>query len=208
MVRRETGFRVLYGPVRARDIPAYLANGCEADERMRQVRFELRDRMTVSLLDLTEAAKKGIMVTIAVWLLSSFGPAGFQLGYGWNRSALVILSLWAGILSGTVLTAALLPWLPGRMFSAKGAVAGLIIVIGIVLYNNSYGHYPATLPQAASLVLLVAALSAYLAMNFTGASTFTSLSGVKKEIRCSVPAVIAAAVAAAGLQLLRLFRIL
>jgi acetyl-CoA decarbonylase/synthase complex subunit gamma len=35
--------------------------------------------------------------------------------------------------------------------------------------------------------LLILAVSAYLAMNFTGASTYTSLSGVKKEMRWSLP---------------------
>jgi acetyl-CoA decarbonylase/synthase complex subunit gamma len=31
------------------------------------------------------------------------------------------------------------------------------------------------------------AISSFLAMNFTGSSTFTSLSGVKKEMKISVP---------------------
>jgi hypothetical protein len=35
--------------------------------------------------------------------------------------------------------------------------------------------------------LLVSAVAAYLAMNFTGASTYTSLSGVKKEMKWAVP---------------------
>lgn len=36
-------------------------------------------------------------------------------------------------------------------------------------------------------VLLVPALTAFLAMTFTGASTYTSLSGVKKEMRWALP---------------------
>jgi len=34
---------------------------------------------------------------------------------------------------------------------------------------------------------LIPGVSAFLAMNFTGASTYTSLSGVKKEMRYAVP---------------------
>jgi len=49
------------------------------------------------------------------------------------------------------------------------------------------------------LVFLITALSAYLAMNFTGASTYTSLSGVRREMRWAVPVEIAAA--AVGLVL-------
>jgi acetyl-CoA decarbonylase/synthase complex subunit gamma len=36
-------------------------------------------------------------------------------------------------------------------------------------------------------ILLIPAVSAYLAMNFTGASTYTSLSGVKKEMHWALP---------------------
>ena len=42
-------------------------------------------------------------------------------------------------------------------------------------------------------LLLIPALSTYLAMNFTGCSTFTSLSGVKKEMRWAVPFQVAGA---------------
>ncbi len=40
-------------------------------------------------------------------------------------------------------------------------------------------------------VLLMAPVTAYLALNFTGASTFTSRTGVKKEIFRYIPAMVA-----------------
>ena len=39
--------------------------------------------------------------------------------------------------------------------------------------------------------LIVPALAAFLGMNFTGASTYTSLSGVRKEMKWAVPVQIA-----------------
>jgi len=36
-------------------------------------------------------------------------------------------------------------------------------------------------------LLIIPAVTAYLAMNFTGASTYTSLSGVNKEMRWALP---------------------
>ena len=36
--------------------------------------------------------------------------------------------------------------------------------------------------EALAWMLIIPAISSYLAMNFTGASTYTSLSGVKKDI--------------------------
>jgi acetyl-CoA decarbonylase/synthase complex subunit gamma len=43
-------------------------------------------------------------------------------------------------------------------------------------------------------VFLIPATSAYLAMNFTGASTYTSLSGVRKEMRWALPLQIGAGI--------------
>jgi hypothetical protein len=40
---------------------------------------------------------------------------------------------------------------------------------------------------AAGCLLVAAALSSFLGMNFTGASTYTSLSGVEKEMRLALP---------------------
>jgi acetyl-CoA decarbonylase/synthase complex subunit gamma len=35
--------------------------------------------------------------------------------------------------------------------------------------------------------MMISSIASYLAMNFTGASTYTSLSGVKKEMRWALP---------------------
>ena len=35
--------------------------------------------------------------------------------------------------------------------------------------------------------IIITAISSFLAMNFTGSSTYTSLSGVKKEIKTALP---------------------
>ena len=47
--------------------------------------------------------------------------------------------------------------------------------------------------------LLIPSLTTFLSMNFTGASTYTSLSGVNKEMRYAVPAQIVAALVGAAL---------
>jgi acetyl-CoA decarbonylase/synthase complex subunit gamma len=52
--------------------------------------------------------------------------------------------------------------------------------------------YPPGFFESAAWMLIIPAISAYLAMNFTGCSTFTSLSGVRKEMRWAVPLEIAA----------------
>jgi hypothetical protein len=43
-VKKQSGFRVVYGPVRAADIPEFIAQGMRATPEMRRVRFPLADR--------------------------------------------------------------------------------------------------------------------------------------------------------------------
>ena len=56
--------------------------------------------------------------------------------------------------------------------------------------------------------LILPALSAYGCMNFTGSSTFTSLSGVDKEMKIALPAMIAAVFCGAALLLVNDFLML
>jgi hypothetical protein len=91
--------------------------------------------------------------------------------------------------AGTVLTPVLLPWLPGRAFSAKGAIAGAVLAaLAVAAFGGA-------VPLAAGLGLVAAAAAyaSYCAMMFTGSSTFTSPSGVEWEMRRAIPAQAAAA---------------
>ena len=55
--------------------------------------------------------------------------------------------------------------------------------------------------ETAAWLFIILAISTFLAMNFTGASTYTSLSGVKKEMRWAVPMQIGAGILGLGLWL-------
>jgi hypothetical protein len=57
-----------------------------------------------------------------------------------------------------------------------------------------------------SWFLIISGISSFMAMNFTGASTYTSLSGVKKEMKIAVPVQISFAVI--GLVLLVIGKLL
>jgi acetyl-CoA decarbonylase/synthase complex subunit gamma len=78
-----------------------------------------------------------------------------------------------------------LPWLPGRSFSVKGAVAGAIWSAAFYLFagGRAWG-----VPATMALFLALPAVSAFHTLNFTGCSTYTSRSGVKKEMRIALPA--------------------
>lgn len=96
------------------------------------------------------------------------------------------------LLAGLVLVPALLPWIPGRAFSTKGAVVGAAASAVTLLAVR--GQTGVALSIAAFLA--ATALTSYVAMNFTGSTTFTSASGVEKEMRRALPAQSAALVGA------------
>ena len=85
------------------------------------------------------------------------------------------------ILSGVCITPLLLPYIPGRAFSFKGALTGgLAVGLFIALTTPPFS-------QGLFIACVVVAASSFLALNFTGATTFTSLSGVRKEMRFALP---------------------
>jgi len=100
-------------------------------------------------------------------------------------------------------TPLLLPWLPGRAFSVKGLVASVPPALGLAGAVLVWRTGPAwsLAGEAAAWLLIVPALSAFWAMNFTGASTFTSLSGVKREMGRAVPLQVLALALGLGLWL-------
>ncbi len=177
-VKRGCGWSVLFGPIRATDLPRYLHDNKAADEAMREVTFGLRERLVLIPVELFLLGKPMLILLLAGFILSGIGPEFFSLKAAWHRGLQFLAATAAGIGSGTILTPLLLPWLPGRQFWIKGIWAALPALV--CAYIFSPGH--PFLHQAA-LTLWVVTTSSYLAMNFTGSTPFTSPSGVEREMR-------------------------
>ena len=177
---RRTGFSVIYGPVRASDIKAFIASGYVATREMRTVQFTLRDRLLLTPVDLIAAAKKSLLLFGVLFLLNLIATRPFGL---------YDVIVYAGaVLTGMLVTPALLPWIPGRAFAWKGWLTGLFWTMAVLLYVNEFSRM-----AMAGYLLLLPALSAWFALNFTGASTCTSPSGVLKEMRIALPLIIGSA---------------
>lgn len=198
-VKKQSGFRVLYGPVRAEDLPAYLDAGMTATDRMRRVEFPLSERLAVIPVELVMAAKSVSIVAACFLLAGGLGPGGYRwsdvLDVGLWSAALL---LGATVLS-VILTPALLPWLPGRALAIKGTWVGLAILLAVLGHGWYHGGplgrmFEGSLNLAA-WCLLIPASASFFAMNFTGATTYTSLSGVRKEMALAVPLQASAALA-------------
>ena len=192
LVAKRSGFKVQYGPVRAEDLPAYLDAGCKATEQMRIMNFPLKERAVLIPIELTEALKAFLIIAPVLLILSGImGPNGFWANAG-SYGLFAVLAIFSAIVSGAVFSTLLLPYLPGRAFSIKGLFIGIVtFLILIYLRSINLQAWPGRI-ETLSWLLLIPAISAFLAMNFTGASTFTSLSGVKKEMRWALPLQIAA----------------
>ena len=186
-VRQRTGFRVRYGPVRAEDLPEFVRAGMKATGEMRRVRFPLRDRLAVAPVELVMSAKYVLAIAAGFLLLAGLGADG----YSWQRVAGV--GTWSAVLfvavcvAATVLTPALLPWLPGRALAVKGFWLGLAFVAALGVWTE-WGRATDQDPLGmAAWCLVIPAATSFLAMNFTGATTYTSLSGVRLEVRTAGP---------------------
>lgn len=199
-VKQQSGFQVVYGPVRENDLPAFLDAGMKATEQMRRVHFPLADRVVLIPVELIAWGKHAVIAAVCFLLLSGLNREGYStrlLASDGLKSVLVLLS---SFLAAGILGPVLLPWLPGRAFSVKGLWIGLAISLGLGLCSSW-----SNLPGIIAWFLMIPALTSFVVMNFTGASTYTSLSGVKREMRIAVPAQLICAVVGIALWLIGRF---
>lgn len=183
-VLKRSGFSVVYGPVRAVDIPEFLRAGQNATPSMRAVRFGLWDRLILTPVELTGVLKPALIllgILFAMTLIrGGFAPFPILLG----KTAASFIPFLGAILAGAFFTPLLLPGIPGRAFAWKGWLLGLAWTL---LYLQWTAPWPGGWKTALFYLLLLPSLASFLAMNFTGASTFTSLSGVVKEMKIALP---------------------
>lgn len=184
-VKRQTDFSIIYGPVRAQDIKAFMKAGKTATKEMRTVRFSFYDRLLLVPMEIVSGLKYLLIAIVGFLLLGGLSRSGYSTMLAANIGMRSIIALLTAYFSGTVFGPLLLPYLPGRSFSVKGAFLGVLgsILMFVILFS-SFVIPPAEL---IAWLLLIPAISSFILMNFTGASTYTSLSGVKKEMRIAVP---------------------
>ncbi len=191
----DTGRRVVFGPVYARDLPRFLESGLRKDESMRAVRFTAAERLALVPVELMHSGLLHLAALILSALVALPAGPGFL-----SRAALTAAYLEGSLLVAIAGFPLLLPILPGRLFSVRGAVlhgvwsAAFFAIAkqGIALHGIA-----GLAPFAVPLFLLSGAFASYLALNFTGSSTFTSQRGVEREVKKSVPIMIGSV--AAGL---------
>ncbi len=171
-----TKFKVIYGPVKAEDIPAFLKNNYKKTEEMKLVPFGWKDRLIIVPAELVESFLPALAVLAVISIFY------FIQRHSLNPDIMKSLVPFIGsIITGAALVPLFLPFIPGRSFAWKGFLIGLLwALISILIYSRS-------LVYSLFLLLTLPPISSFIALNFTGATTFTSQTGVKKEMRYAIP---------------------
>jgi NAD-dependent dihydropyrimidine dehydrogenase PreA subunit len=164
LVEQRTGWRVVFGPVYASDIPAYLASGRKT-EAMRQVRFPLSARLEMA----------------AVWALPVSVIGGVVLAIGWPHLLLpFVVTTWALALG----MYGFFPWLSGTVPAAhqpqaswvrwlivfdprlqRNAVVWLVFVAGMwgLAYASNWWHVHSLIGWSLASLFLMLLISMDLA---------------------------------------------
>ena len=184
-VQKRTGFRVFFGPVRAKDIPSYIQAGYTKTKEMSTIRFTMRDRIILTPMEINPAMKKFPWFAVGVLILFGLQPWGILFKKAWSGGMPFLALGLTAVLAGAFLTPVLLPFVPSRSFAVKGWIIGLLAMSAVMpLFGPSI---------RGEILLLVAswlffpAMSSYIALQFTGSTTFTGMSGVKKELKIGIP---------------------
>jgi len=186
-VKKRSGFRVLYGPVRAKDLPGFVDRGKKATSEMRKVYFTFSDRLCLTPVELIGSRKITFLAFIILFLLGGVGKGLFNLDNAIFDGGRAILFYITALFLGAFITPLFLPWIPGRAFALKGCITGIIFTL--LFFSLIYGIKSPWYSDLyfISWLILIPSASSFFAMNFTGATTFTSLSGVIKEMRYALP---------------------
>jgi NAD-dependent dihydropyrimidine dehydrogenase PreA subunit len=160
-VEESTGWRCRFGPVYARDIPDYVAEGFQKSEPMRQARFPLADRLQMALM---WAAPMSIVAALPVAIFSPSSLPG------------VLCLIWGFTLFVFVFYDAVMRFVPGPIGLVKTLLLGLVGAAAVTAYGLRVGGWSIATMTAWCLGIMVVA--AVLGFDLDGSSPLTAGSTV------------------------------
>lgn len=180
-VKEDAGFKVIFGPVQAKDIKSFIEKGYKATPAMRKITFPMKERAKLIPVDFLYVKYKLLLVMVVFFILSGLDRTGFLFSKMFNTSIFPLINIFGGYIAGIVFATLFLPWIPFRSFALKGAFWGLVFAI---LVNRFFAVQAL---EAISMGLVNISIASFMTLNFTGSSTYTSLSGVQKEMKWAIP---------------------
>ncbi|OGL50501.1 MAG: hypothetical protein A2161_19295 [Candidatus Schekmanbacteria bacterium RBG_13_48_7] len=141
------------------------------------------DRLVLILVETISWGKYIIVAIAAFFLLSGLNKYGYSSDLAILTGFRAARNLLSSLFAGSIITPILLPWIPGKNFSFKGFFIGF----WVVFVFNLFEFLATGIIEKISWIFIIPALSSFIAMNYTGTSTYTFLSGARKEMRTAVP---------------------
>jgi len=142
---------------------------------MRRVRFTLINRLALIPVELVHVFLPLLIAAVVLYFTGGVLAAAGAV---------------AAVFAGVVLFPVLLPRIPTPNFSTKGFILGAAAALPFALARY-LGSPDAALwhraGAALSYLLVFPPVTAFLALNFTGSTPFTSRSGVKREMFAYIP---------------------
>jgi len=181
LVKEQTGFKAIFGPALAKDIRAFLAAGYKATPEMRKMTFPMKERAKLIPNDFMYGKFKLLAILAGLFFLSGLDRSGFLFQKMLSTGLFPVLNIAAAYFAGIVFGPLFLTWIPFRAFALKGMFWGTLSTIVLNLICS------VSLLEAIALGLMNVSIASFMTMNFTGSSTYTSLSGVQKEMKWAVP---------------------
>jgi SAM-dependent methyltransferase len=148
-IRRETGWEVHWGPVRAENLPDYLSAGKAKTNAMRWIQFPLKDRLEMVTVTLGFYGLI-ILIPVAIFWRELFWPVFFSL---------IGLSYFYAVIH---------PWLPGRDGLMKSLPLALMALAGLTIYIVLWDPLP--WPRIFNWSLGLIGLSVFTAAELQGMS--------------------------------------
>ena len=122
-IRRETGWGVHWGPVRASDVPAYLENGLKKTDEMRHVRFLLRDRLEMTSVMVFFYGFFAILLGLLFWREAVWAVL----------AVMIVISFVYGLFH---------PWIPGKDGLEKGISLAALSLLALWSWSFVWGNLP------------------------------------------------------------------
>lgn len=182
LVKKYSGFDIMYGPIRSEDLLEFINNGKVATEKMRTITFNIKERLVLTPVEIIHSLKYLVVMALFFYLINFIsGEPNINLTFKYELTNIIY-----SILGGTVLFPLLLPILPFKSFSLKGGVLGFVmstLLYGGLIIDSSMVSKIYFLGMFLGTALIVSILG----LVFTGSTTYTSFSGVDYETKKSLP---------------------
>jgi hypothetical protein len=183
LVRKFMNVDIVYGPVRSSDLKKFISEGKASDE-MRKVDFKLKDRIVLTPVEILQNTKFWIGTLVICALLSITGSEVF----GFYKTFIMAMPTLIGLFMSTIVFHVFLPILPGKYFSVKGLLLGLLPAT-MVLLKPEMVYLKKEYAFMVGYAILILVMTSWIAFKFTGSTTYTSMSGVEIETKKIMPVI-------------------